>query len=124
MNIQRVKHSTIPVSAFKPEAAKNYRPKVLRWFKDEHLLYPHDCSLRVDEEHGETFVLWAHFVASIPPNIHAGVVATIGVGAESLAQPIVDRIEVSPASGPALDCDFVIFEDSPQVREECRRKGQ
>jgi hypothetical protein len=37
MTIHRVKHRTIPVSAFRPEAAKGYRFKVLRWFQDENL---------------------------------------------------------------------------------------
>jgi hypothetical protein len=116
----RVKHSTIPVSAFKPESARGYRPKVLRWFQNES---PIDCSLAVENEHDGKFVLWAHFV-SFPLNAPEGEVTTIGTGAESLAQSTVNEIEVAPASNLTQGCDFVIFQDSPEVRAECQHKGQ
>lgn len=116
----RVKHSTIPVSAFKPEAANDYRPKVLRRFEDE---LPIDCSLRVEDERDGKFVLWAHYV-SISLNVPEGTAATITPGAESLDQTTVDKIEVAPVSNLTHGCDFVIFQDSPEVRAECQHKGQ
>jgi hypothetical protein len=123
MTIHRVKHSTIPVSDFKPEAANGYRPKKLRWFKDEHLLHPNDCSLSVEDERDGKFVLWAHFV-SVPLNVSSSKEGTIGVGAESLAQSTVDEIEVAPVSTLTRDCDSVIFQGSPKVQELCLHKGQ
>jgi hypothetical protein len=122
MTINRVRHGTIPVSDFKPDAAKDYRPKVLRWFKNEHILHPNDCSLRVEDELDGEFVLWADFSFSLPMPSGAGL--TGGTGNELLVQTIVDKIEVSPNSNLTHGCDFVIFEDSPIFRKFCLQKGQ
>jgi hypothetical protein len=119
MKIFRVKHSTILVSAFKPEAANGHRRKVLRRFEDEH---PIDCWLSVEDERAGEFVLWAHYT-SVLPNTPKGGEATIIPGAESLAQSTVDEIEVAPVSSLTHGCDFVIFQDSPICREECQRKS-
>jgi len=120
--IHRVKHKTISVSDFKPEAAKGYRSKVLRWFQNENLKQP-DCPLRVEDERDGEYALWT-FHVSVPLNVSEGKVATIRTGSESLAQSIVDKIEVAPASSLTQGCDFVIFQDSPKTRELCQQKGQ
>ncbi|MGA2801835.1 MAG: hypothetical protein ABSE97_05635 [Verrucomicrobiota bacterium] len=123
MNIHRVKHRTIPVSAFKPDKTNGHRSKVLRWFENEHLKHPHDCLLRVENERGEDFELWADFV-SVPLNALKGEVIPIITGSESLAQSIVAEIEVSTNTALARDCDFVIFQNSPVCRAECLHQGQ
>ena len=120
MTIIRVKHSTIPVSAFKPDKSNGHRPKVLRWFQHETII---DSSLSVEDERDGKYVLWAHFV-SVPLNVPEGKVGVIGTGAESLAQSIVDEIEVAPVSNLTHGCDFVIFQDSPISRESCQHKDQ
>jgi hypothetical protein len=122
MTIHRVKHDTIPVSAFKPEAVKGNRSKILRWFQNEHLKQP-DCPLRVEDERDGKFVLWTLHV-SVPLNIPEGGAGVIGIGSESLAQTTVDKIEAAPVSNLTHGCDFVIFEDSPISRESCQHKGQ
>ena len=127
MTIHRVKHRTIPASAFMPDKSNGYRPKVLRRFDHElHL----DCLLRVENEHGGDFELWADFVSvsssapSVPLNAPKGMGPTIATGRESLAQTTVDEIEVAPVSNLTHGCDFVIFQDSPICRELCQQKGQ
>lgn len=123
MKIHRVKHTTIPVSAFKPAAANGHRRKVLRWFEQEHLKHPHDCLLRVENECDGSFELWADF-ASTFLNVPEGVATTIATGSESLAQSIVNKIEVAPISNLTRDCNFVIFQESPQMRELCQHQDQ
>ena len=120
MTIPRVKHPTIPVSAFKPDGS---RRKVLRWFENEHLKHPHDCSLRVENERGENFELWADFV-STAVNVPTRTEATEIRGREPLAQSTVDKIEVAPISNQLQECDFVIFDNSPTIRKSCRGQGQ
>jgi len=119
MTIHRVKHATIPSNDFRPDKT-TYRPKVLRRFEHElHL----DCLLRVENDRGGDFELWADFV-SVPLNVPEGKVATIETGSESLAQTTVDKIEVAPTSNLTQGCDFVIFQDSPICQAECQQKGQ
>ncbi len=126
MTIHRVKPVAIPAADFKPEKAKGFRPKTLRWFENEHLKHP-DCSLRVKNERDGSFELWADHVfvpLNQPKDAPTGAATTIGTGSESLAQSIVDKIEVAPVSNLTPDCDFVIFQDSPLIRAECLQKGQ
>lgn len=120
MNIYRVKHGTIPVSDFKPDGN---RAKVLRWFENEHLKHPHDCSLSVEHEQAGDFELWADFVSG-PLTLPAGGGVVAITGRESLAQTTVDKIEVAPASNQTHNCDFVIFDNSPIIRESCQGQGQ
>ena len=124
MNIHRVKHSTIPISAFKPDKSDGYRPKFLRWFENEHLKHPHDCSLRVENEREGNFELWADFVSPLPLSLPADGGVTAVTGSESLDQTTVDKIEVAPVSNLLHGCDFVIFQNSPQIRELCQQKDQ
>jgi len=121
VKIDRIKHATIPASDFKPDKT-SHRSKLLRWFQNENLKHP-DCTLSVAEEHNGEFVLWAHFVA-VPLNVSTASKGSLTVGAESLAQSIVDQIEVAPVSNLTRGCDFVIFQDSPLSREFCQRKVQ
>jgi hypothetical protein len=121
MEIHRVKHGTIPVSDFKADEVTGSQ-KVLRRFQNE-MPTPNDARLRVEDERDGKFVLWAHYV-SFPENIGEDGRLSAKTGADSLDQPTVDKIEVSPNIGPAQDCDFVIFQDSPESRADCHHKGQ
>jgi hypothetical protein len=110
VTIHRVKHGTIPVTAFKPNPADNYHPKVLRWFRDTSPI-PNDCHLRVEDESDGEFVLWVHFSSSInTPEIAA---TMLGYGPESLNQATVDKIQVAPVCDLARGIDFVIFQEPP-----------
>ena len=117
MTIHRVEHATIPVCDFKPEKS---RPKVLRWFQYEA---PFDYWLSVGHEGGGKYVLWADSV-SIALIFHEGEDVIPISGRESLAQSIVDTIEVAPDSTHTHDCDFVIFQNSPIMRKSCLAEGQ
>jgi hypothetical protein len=118
----RVKHSTIPVSAFKPDKSNGYRPKVLRWSENEHR--QPDSLLRVENEREGYFELWADLVSPVLLTLPAGGGVTAATGAESLDQTIVDKIEVAPNAAQFQGCDFVIFQNSKQIRELCQHKGQ
>ena len=122
MKTYRVKHPTIPVSEFKPV---DFRQKILRWFTNEE---PNDYRLDVEHERDGEYVLVAYSRARVvpqaPPKNILGVPALIEVDHGSLAQSVVDKIEVAPNYELAEDADFVIFEDSPLVQQQCRRSGQ
>jgi hypothetical protein len=122
MTIHRVKHSTIPVSAFKPDP-KTHRPKFLRWFEDEHIKHP-DCRLRVENEREGYFELWADFVSPVLLTLPAGGGVTSATGRESLDQATVDKIEVAPNADSAQGFDFVIFQNSPQIRQSFHHQDQ
>jgi hypothetical protein len=119
--IHRVKHPTIPVADFKPDEITG-RQRVLRWFQHD-VPIPNDCRLKVEDERDGTFVLWAIYV-SLPESTDETGVLVAKTGADSLAQAIVDEIEVPQVCSLTRDCDFVIFQNSPESRAECHRKCQ
>lgn len=80
------------------------------------------CPLRVENEREGDFELWADFSSVL--STHESEVIVQTTGRESLAQPIVDKIEVAPVSNLTHDCDFVIFQESPRLRELCQHQGQ
>jgi len=126
----RVKHPSIKCDEFKPDlkpGKDQYRPKRLRWYKQE---ISQDYVLTVSDEDAKDgkYLLWAGSwtIAESPslPKTGANERGQILSGEESLDQPSVDKIESVPSGTVLHGCDFAIFEESPISRTRYMAKGQ